>query len=222
MIHLHGSTLALLCLCFMGPAVAGWPTVALPEGSQGETVSEHMNYNGLKMRASHFQTSQQPVEVIAFYAKEWKGKYVVDKLGSKTIVGHAEGNHYITVELEGVGGGTKATLGIVELPKDRTKPNLGEGFYRPAGTTVVSDIRYLDTPEQARTLVLENELSPYVNQQHYFQRLRTQGWRSVSNGNCKPSSTECVARFEKAGGGKMVMTMTRESGMTTATVVNIE
>src|SRR5690606_5042909 len=56
-----------------GLAVAGpgravdWPDVPVPEGATGETVSSHMIYNGMSMRASRFTVDLPVEEVKAFY-----------------------------------------------------------------------------------------------------------------------------------------------------------
>src|SRR5690606_21864595 len=119
-------TLGLLLALLSAPATAGWPTVPLPEHSKGETVSRHMTYNGLPMRASRFSTTQEVEEIVAFYARKWNGKYVVDQLEGKTIIGHADGDHYVTVEVEPAGGGSEGTVGIVEMPAEGAKPELGK------------------------------------------------------------------------------------------------
>ncbi|MBB1088709.1 hypothetical protein H4F99_09425 [Lysobacter sp. SG-8] len=218
---LKGAIIACALLCNSAQAWA-WPNVRLPAGSTGEMVSEHMKYNGLDMQSSRFVSRQGVDDIVAFYAEQWPGQHVVDKVESKTIIGHAEGDHFVTVELEDVGGGTRGTVGIMKMPADGQVPTLGEGFYRPAGTEVVSDIVYLDTPGKTRTLVLQNELSPYVNQQRYLQRMRAEGWSVVESAGCRPSSTQCVARFERSQGGKMALAITRDERMVTSTVVTIE
>ncbi|TQD45693.1 hypothetical protein [Marilutibacter aestuarii] len=210
------------CTLLCAGHASAWPTVRLPEQSKGEVVSEHLKYNGLDMKSSRFVSSKGLEDIVAFYAGQWPGQHVVDEVGSKTIIGHAEGRHYVTVELEAVGGGTRGTVGIMKMPDPGQTPTLGEGFYRPAGTDVVSDIVYLDTPNQTRTLVLENELSPYVNQQHYLRRMRAEGWKAVESAGCRPSSTQCVARFERSGGAKMALAISRDEKMLTSTVVTIE
>lgn len=210
---------ALLALCASAHA---WPTVPLPADSRGEAVSRHMKYNGLDMRASRFSTPATVEEVVAFYAAKWPGRHVVDELDGKTIVGHADGAHYVTVELAPSGGGTEGTVGIIRLPRDGQVPELGKGFYVPAGTEVLSDIVHLDMPRQTRTLVLSNGLSPYVNQLHYSRHLRGEGWKASRGSACRPSERECVASFEHPSGGRMMLTMTRGDGIETGTVVNIE
>lgn len=209
----------LLALCASAYA---WPTVPLPPDSRGELVSSHMKYNGLDMRASKFSVPATVEEVVAFYAAKWPGRHVVDELDGKTIVGHADGAHYVTVELTGSGGGTDGTIGIMRLPRDGEAPELGKGFYVPAGTEVLSDIVHLDTPNETRTLVLSNGLSPYVNQLHYTRHLRGNGWKASRGSACRPSERECVASFEHPSGGRMLLTMTRGEGIETTTVVNVE
>ncbi|MBB1061989.1 hypothetical protein [Marilutibacter spongiae] len=199
-----------------------WPDVPLPEGSKGQMVSEHMKYNGLDMQSSRFASTEAVEDVIAFYRAKWPERTVVDQAEGKTLIGHMEGEHYVTIEIESDGAGSRGTIGILKSPAEGQTPNLGEGFYRPAGTDVVSDIIYLDTPGKTRTLVLQNRMSPYVNQQSYNQRMRAEGWKSVGSAPCRPSSLECVARFEGAGGKKMSMTMSRGEGAVTSTVVTIE
>ncbi|QDH71595.1 hypothetical protein [Marilutibacter alkalisoli] len=218
----RGMTVITCCMLCASQVGGAWPSVPLPDNSRGEMVSEHIKFNGLNMQASRFATSQSPEDVAAFYATQWPGQHVVDKVESKTVIGRAAGKYYITVELEASGGGTEGTVGIIELPKDGQVPSMGEGFYRPAGTDVVSDISYLDTPNKSRTLVLHNQMSPYVNQQHYLQRMRAEGWSVVESAGCRPSSSQCVVRFERARGRRMAIAITRDEGMVTSTVVTIE
>lgn len=220
----HASRFAALgmwVLIAASGAAWAWPSVPLPEGSKGERVSDHMKYNGLDMRASRFATPLRPAAVIDFYARQWPGTHVIDRLGEKTIIGHAQGPHYVTVELVAAGGGTEGTIGIVLLPDKAIRPVLGEGFFKPVSTEVISDISYLDTPNETRTLVMRNRLTPYLNLQHYHQRLASDGWKSEDSSSCKPASRECIVRFGKANDRRLVMTMTRQDAGTLL-VANIE
>lgn len=214
----------LLLAGLLLPAVAAaWPAVPLPPDSQGEMVSESMNYNGIEMRASTFTTTGTLESVVDFYRERWgEGRHVVTPFGDKTIVGHATPGYYITVELSAQGGGTAGVVGIVRAPKDMTRPEPGKGFYRPAGTEVLSDVVHNDTPGNTRTLVLRNRLSPYANLQLYGGRLGQDGWRSVPMGKCLPASTECLIHYERAGGGRLVLALTRDGGQETSIVVNME
>lgn len=223
--HTRRSGLALVLLvAALAPAmVFAWPSVPLPGNSRGESVSEDLSYNGLPMRASKFTTPLKLDEVVAFYAETWgKDGHVVTPMGNKTVVGRLESGHYITVELEPRGGGTAGTVGIMKIPRDATLPELGKGFYRPAGTEVVSDIVHRDTPGKTRTLVMKNRLSPYANLQLYGNRLGGDGWRGHVTGPCLPTSTQCLVNYERDGGGRMMMTLAREERQGTVIVVNVE
>ena len=99
-----------------------WPDVPLPEGAQGEWVSRHMVYNGLNMRASRFMVAAKADAVEAFYRQAWKGEVVRNTLGRKTILGRADGDHFITVELTAKGGGTQGQIGIMEMAKPKGTP----------------------------------------------------------------------------------------------------
>ena len=213
---------AAVLLLALAAGAQAWPTVPLPERSRGEAVSRHMKDNGLDMRASRFVAPGSVDQVVAFYAMRWPGRHVVDRVEGRTIVGHADGNHYVTVELRPAGDSTEGTIGIMRMPAAGEVPVLGAGFPVTAGTEVISDIEHLDTPTRARTLVLGNGLSPWVNRQEYSRRLRAQGWQDTGGTACRPSGRSCVAGFEHPSGGKMAMTLSRGDGVETSIVVNIE
>ena len=202
------------------PAI-DWPAVPLPADSAGERVTDHMKNNGWDMRASRFVTSHSIDEVVKFYRQEWPGKAVVDKLGNKTIVGHAQGDYFITITLSDVGDATQGTIGTMKLPDGKIEYVMGGGFDMPPNTEVSNDFRYYDTPSETRTLSMVNGLSPYQNHQYYVSRLPADGWRLQKGKSCGLPSPACVAVFEK-GDGRMVITLERMADFRTRTVVNIE
>jgi hypothetical protein len=223
--HVHRGHLlavALLALAMAVPA-HGWPNVPLPPGTSGEAVSKNMQYNGVPMRASQISVPMELDEVIKFYQTEWAGNVVADRMNGKTIIGHLDGKHYITVELKGMGSRTEGTIGIMELPDKPVEPELGKGFDKPANTEVVSDIRYLDSSSGARTIVMKNQLSPYVNMRYYVQRLPARGWNLERNSKlCVASSSDCVLNFTGSGDTKLSLALTREQPPETAIVVSID
>lgn len=224
MSRLHqGGAWMLVALLLVAGGANAWPTVPLPPGSQGETVSESMDYNGLEMRASRFTAPGRPDDVVGFYARQWgEGGHVVTPFGERTIVGHATPGYYITVELAPEGTATAGTIGIVRAPRDMTRPDLGKGFYRPAGTEVLSDVVHNDTPGKTRTIILRNRLSPYANLQLYGGRLGQDGWKGTAMGKCLPGSSECLVHYERGGGGRLVLALSRDASQQTSIVVNME
>ena len=177
---------------------SAWPSVPLPEHSQGEWVTRHMNYNGLHMRASRFVTTLPLEDVKQFYKGLWGEQHVENEIAEKTILGHASGQHFITVELKNLGGGTEGIVGVLEMIEGEVDFTPGEGFPVPGGSEVVSDVRYLDGPRQSRMLSVENGRTPFVNHQFYYHQLRMQGWRISSDPTaCRSYSETCIAGFER-------------------------
>ncbi|MCF7223601.1 hypothetical protein [Marilutibacter chinensis] len=214
-------TASLLLFAVATPVVA-WPKVPLPPGATGEAVSRHMLYNGVPMRASRISAPLELDEVVEFYRAQWGGDVVVDRINGKTIVGHLEGKHYVTVELTGMGSRSEGTIGIMELPDKPVDADLGKGFDKPANTEVISDIRYLDSGG-ARTIVMRNRLTPYVNMRYYVQRMPVHGWNLERNPErCLASSSDCVVNFTGSGDAKLSLALTREQPPDTSIVVNIE
>lgn len=192
-------------LVLAGPAAAAsWPTVAEPDDVQSEWVSKDMIYNGIPMRVSRFTSSQSVASVVAFYNRQWPGQTVVNEVGAKTVVGHADGEHYVTVEISGKGAGSQAQIGIVRLLKQKPATAAGADFPKPSGTQVVNDITYLDTP--GRTLAMETSLSPFQSEAFYASRLPATGWsRDTGASPCSMIALQCVVRYSR---GKQDMTMT--------------
>lgn len=206
-----------------GTVFADWPAVPLPERSQGEMVSGHMNANGLDMRASRFVTSLAKEEVLEFYRQSWD-EHVENEFDDSTIIGRAEGEeYYITVKLTSAGAYTEGTIGIVKVPPENAPAFVpGEGFDRPPDTVVTSDIHHFDLPGRARTLVLENDMTPHVNRQYFLERLLARGWRIAEAPDCLTNSVACILRLEKARSGQVTMTMRQMRDFRTHITVLIE
>lgn len=187
-------------------------------------MTDHMKNNGRDMRASRFTTPHSIDEILRFYQHKWPGRNVVDKFGEKTIVGHAQGDYYITITLSNAGGATQGTIGTMKMPTGEIDYVMGGGFDKPPNTTVVNDFRYFDTPSETRTLGMVNGLSPYQNYQYYARRLPASGWRlqDKKGQNCLLPSRNCVAVFENDDDGTMTISLARVKGSRTRIVVNIQ
>lgn len=214
------ASLALAAVLWAPAArAADWPTVPLPDGSAGESVSSHMLYNGLHMRTSKLQSKQRLPDVVAFYRKAWRGQIVEDQIAGKTILGHMQGQYYITVDLRGTGSGTEATIGIMRLDPDKPRATPGQWFARPPNSEVLNDIQYLDTPGKTHSLTLRNRLSPTQNYEFYRRSLLAKGWQTQGPG-CSVMVSACAVHFSSSR-HRLAMTISREQDGTVI-VVNQE
>lgn len=196
-------------------SAASWPQVSLPEGTQTTDVARRIVFNGLDMRAEVFATSRSPADVVAFYKKLWKGQVVVNRSGKGQVIGHKQGDYYITVQVSGSGAGSKGNVGIIDVESAPHDFQPGSGLPRPMGSTVFNDIAYPDDPTPARTVAMRNTLSSRQNATYFRERLGAEGWKPADTNQC--ASNACVMRYER-GDSKMTVVMTPLDGQSQVTI----
>jgi hypothetical protein len=192
-------------------AAGDWPQVPLPQGSSVGAVAGHMVYNGLDMRPQTFRSRAAPQDLLAFYERAWGPRRVVNTLADGSqIVGHREGDYYITVQLRAAGRGSEGTIGVVDLASaPDAPPELGKGLPRPQGTHVFNDIAYPDDPVPARTVAMRNTLSVRQNAQWFQERLQGEGWKPADANRCRDDG--CVQRYER-GDSKLTLVLSGAGG----------
>lgn len=206
-----------LLLC---PAFAlAWPATPLPPATQASPVAGHMVFNGLDMRAQVFQSSRPPAEIAAFYRALWHGKVVDNALGDAQVIGHRDGDYYITVQVRAAGSGSRGDIGVVDVghaPKDFVP---GHGLPSPMGSTVFNDIAYPDDAVPARTVAMVNRLSPMQNAAFFRERLAGEGWKNTGDNRC--ASGTCTLDYER-GESRMVLVMTPADRGGSQVVLNVQ
>ncbi|MHB1057455.1 MAG: hypothetical protein ACYC0F_06200 [Rhodanobacter sp.] len=194
---------------------ASWPRPALPDGTRTADVARRIVFNGLDMRAQVFATPRSPAEVVAFYEDLWKGEVVVDQTGKGQVIGHRQGDYYITVQVSGNGGGSRGDIGIVDVASAPKHFEPGKGLPHPMGSTVFNDIAYPDDPTPARTVAMRNRLSPQQNASYFRERLGAEGWKPADANPCDAGS--CVLRYER-GDSRMTLVMSALGGQSQVTI----
>ncbi|MGY3039849.1 hypothetical protein ACVWWQ_001472 [Rhodanobacter sp. TND4EL1] len=202
--------LLLVAAVLPGLASAGaWPQPTLPAGTQAAEVSRHIVFNGLDMHAQVFKSSQSQAQVVAFYRKLWDGKVVVNSMGAAQVIGHKEGDYYVTVQVSEAGSGSKGNIGIVDIAGAPKRYEPGKGLPRPMGTKVFNDIAYPDDPTPGRTVAMRNRLSTRQNEAYFRERLAADGWKPADQNRC--ASENCVLRYVR-GDSRMTLVMTPADG----------
>ncbi len=194
--------LALLAIAGMADA-RDWPALPVPEGANGQWVARDMVNNGVRMRVARYALRQGPAEVIAFYRQQWPGQISITEFGDKTLIGHAEDQHFITIELSGRGTGSEAQVSMSRISPDKPTTR-GQGFLMPSGAQVLNDMEHLD--EGSRTISMLSALSPFQGEAFYRNRLPAQGWtREPGGSTCSMAALRCLARYSR---GKQQITLT--------------
>ncbi|HEY4145316.1 hypothetical protein [Pinirhizobacter sp.] len=214
---------AVLGLCLFlasgGAMATAWPDPAVPEGTQSAQTASHLIFNGLDMRTRVFQSTQSADAIVDYYRRMWPGKAIVDTTPATRIIGHREGDYYVTIQVSGQGSGSKGTIGIVHLPDSATTPALGRGIPHPDNTVVSNDIVYPDDATPARTLAMSNGLSVQQNMNYFRDHLLADGWKTAQPAPCDADAQACVVDYEN-GDTHLALAVTRR-GPDSEIVVNV-
>jgi hypothetical protein len=178
-----------------------------------------MIYNGTDMRGQVFTSSRPAVEIVKFYRQLWGKQSIVNDIPGWQVVGHREGNFYITVQVRPDGSGSRGDIGIIRIPTAKTQVQLGAGVPHPSNTTVFNDIIYPDDRTPARTLAMINNLSVQQNTNYYREHLSASGWKPADTHTCIQGAASCVMNYEQ-GSRKMMVTL-RSNGSHSEIVINL-
>lgn len=197
---------------------SSWPSAPVPSGTRTDEVAQHIVFNGLDMRAQTFVSTRSQDELIAFYRKAWDKEVVVNRMGSAEVIGHRDGDYYITVQVSSSGSGSKGNIGIVDVASAPKHFVPGKGLPAPAGSKVFNDIAYPDDSVPARTVAMRNGLSPTQNGAYFRERLLADGWKVSDAGTC--GGNDCVMRYER-GDSKLTLLVMRERDGQSQVLINV-
>jgi len=188
-------------------SASAWPELKLPDGTQAAEVASHMIYNGTDMRGQVFTPAQTAADIVKFYRQLWGKQSVLDQIPGWQVIGHRDGDFYVTVQVRADGSGSRGDIGIIRIPTAKTKVELGVGVPRPSNTTVLNDILYPDDRTPARTLAMINKLSVQQNVNYYREHLAATGWKPADARTCTYGASSCVMNYEQ-GSRKMMVALT--------------
>lgn len=215
---------ALAAVAMLLPALAqasllGWPEPSLPPETQAEPVARRIVFNGLDMRARVFHSSQGVQDVVDYYRRTWHDRVVVNQVGDATVIGHRDGDYFVTVQVSADGSGSKGDIGIVDVASAPKRLELGKGLPRPMGSKVFNDIAYPDDPVPARTVAMRNALSPQQNTTFFRERLAGEGWKPAADGRCTDDG--CVLSYAR-GEDRMTLVVARAGAGQSQVVINLQ
>lgn len=190
----------------------------MPPGMKTDAVAQHIVFNGLDMRAQVFSSPQSQDELVAFYRKAWNNQAVVNRMGKTQVVGHREGDYFITVQVDDAGSGSRGNIGIVDVGDAPRHFVPGRGLPAPEGSKVFNDIAYPDDAVPARTVAMRNRLSPGQNASYFRDHLVAEGWKASDAGACGDS--QCVMRYER-GDSKLTLLVMREPAGQSQVLINV-
>ncbi|MBC7699451.1 hypothetical protein [Aquabacterium sp.] len=229
----------LASVVFMRPSISAgqpqvWPTIQLPADAESISISDHMVANGVPMRTSSFTARQDVATTVAWFKARLGSPLAEDRLGNKTILGRAEGDFYITIQLEQIETGVLGLIGVSDMRYALTQRGKSreatDAWARdlPSGTKVLNLLVSQDDGKSSTYLLASNLQSDALNAERATRALERRGFvveRKVDlekgatvNGSVITVSGRTVL-FKSAGREATVMAFHDESGRA-AIVIN--
>ena len=157
----------VLGLAFMAPgnfalAQASWPTIALPKDVRAFDIGEQLTINGLPMRMQGFVSARNPVQLAEWFRQRMGKPLVENTLANKLILGRAQGEYYLTVQLEPAATGTRGIAAVSHLKaaydgRAENRASTEHWLSRlPAGSKLLSQMSSEDAGKASTYLLVVN------------------------------------------------------------------
>ena len=154
----------------------------IPDFAQAQIVSDNMNVNGVNMGVIQFATDKSVEDVEEFYRNEI-GEIKASEFEQWKIISWIKRKYLYTVQMTKDDNLDKVHgyISVSPLPylvkKNKLKNiELGRGFPKIAGSSVVNDIKAVDLNKHSRTLWITNKSSVESNLKFYKTHYLKKGW----------------------------------------------
>jgi hypothetical protein len=174
-----GVALALFGGCARAESV--WPKVALPQDANTYSIGEQITVNGLPMRMQGFVSAAKPAQVAQWFRQSLGKPLVENTLASKLILGRAQGEHYISIQLEPIGRGTRGLVAVSHLNagyenRAATQAASERLLSRlPSGSRLISQMASNDGGKLATYVLVSNTYNEDLNRDRVASMLREDG-----------------------------------------------
>lgn len=152
--------LLALALAVPATAIAGWPTLPLPDDARAFGNGDTMVVDGRAMRGLVFVSERSPAVLADWFERHLGGAVSRTSRRGVLILGRPQGHYYLSVRLEPAGnGGTRGYVGVGDLRPDPAAAR-DQAFARrllavlPPETRLLRQVRSSDPGATALELIL--------------------------------------------------------------------
>jgi hypothetical protein len=197
--------LLMACTAAQGAPPADWPRIELPPNVSSHDVGDEVSMAGMPLRITVFTSHAPPAALTKWFGVSLGKPLTQDKVGGKTILGRRQGGHYITLQLEPSGGGTRGVVAVSDVAgfmHQRVQSREDDAHWQaclPAGTKVLSRMHSRDGARQADYVVATNRHPEQVNVEALSTSLARDGL--VLERDAAPTSTAPFAVGSEAEAG---------------------
>jgi hypothetical protein len=164
------------------PAHTGdaWAQVALPDTAQAFQIGDELISNGQRMQLRGFVAAERPEEIAGRLLAQLGRPSTDDRIGAKRVLSGVQGGHYITIQLEPAGSGTRGLIAATQLESDAATAASARDAERwrarlPAGSEMLSQVSAADRGRLWRQVVVANRHSREINRSHVMALMRQEG-----------------------------------------------
>ena len=223
--------------CVHAEPAIGWLDVPLPSGLSFADVGPSMQIDGLPMQVHAFVSAEPVADLTARFRASLGGALVTSQHGGKTILGQARGSHYLTVQMEMAGSGTRGLVAQTDIAAllarrvSATDADVGadaDADWRrrlPAGMRVLSLVRSRAGERQLQHMVLQSDTALAGSGEALAHLLGKDGYRAVRSlsspsGPSSPSRRPGLAMLFEGAGREATAVLTQNADGTTSTVLS--
>lgn len=150
-------------------AESPWPTIALPKEVQAFDIGERITVNGMPMHMQGFLSKAPPEQIAAWFRRILGSPLVESRLSKSLILGRPQGEHYLTIQLDPSGMGTRGMIAVAQLRAafdhhaDTRAANERWLGRLPSGSRLIRQIASEDAGKVANHIVIINGHSVELN-----------------------------------------------------------
>jgi hypothetical protein len=181
-----------LASCFasngFAQSTSAWPKIALPESAEAYAVGNEMNVNGMPMRVQGFESKLKTEQLAKWFRKSLGEPLVESPKGSKLVLGRAEKDYYLTIQLEPSSTGTRGLVAVTNLKvaadnATQNKQNMARWADRmPSGSKVASQMSSEDNGKLSNHIVISNLQTESLNAERLKSVMRDDGYEFEREG----------------------------------------
>jgi hypothetical protein len=216
-----------------------WPVLPEPPYLEAFDIGSQMELHRMPVKIRGYVTNRTVTQTVNWYQTQMSGQWVLNKVGTKTILGHMERDFFITVELEPMlaNASTPTTkvvtaVMLVDGSKNASQaqdPALERWASRlPTGSRILSHVVDHEATNSALHLVAVNRQSLAYNVRHFqseFHRLGYAPNPTFTDQSSSGSSVADAVQPEKllftAGNKEAILVVGRNDKGQTTIVLNL-
>jgi hypothetical protein len=210
-----------LCALLLAPMARAqdWPRVPLPKDLQVFDIGQQITLNGSPMRLQGFVSPAAPEQLVELIRQSLGKPLVETTWGKQRILGRAQGDFYISVQIEQAAAGSRGTTAVTHLKatyesQEETQLQKEQWLSRLLpGSRLLSLMASRDGAKLSRHMVFANDHSESQNRDRLKNMLQEDGLAFEREGG--------RALFFKGHDKEALATIHRDDGGRTTVVINV-